>query len=71
MELAGLSAVITTMTASALVRRINSLPRCKRMLIIEKVMRSRRINQERRLVYSVEDNIVTVTVVAAKGHYES
>ena len=31
---------------------------------------SRRINREHRLVYSIEDNIVTVTVVSAKGHYE-
>ena len=31
---------------------------------------SRRINHEHRLVYSIEDNIVTVTVVSAKGHYE-
>jgi toxin YoeB len=31
---------------------------------------SRRINQEHRLIYSVEENIVTVTVVSAKGHYQ-
>ena len=31
---------------------------------------SRRINREHRLVYSIEDDIVTVTVVSAKGHYE-
>ena len=31
---------------------------------------SRRINHEHRLVYSIDDNIVTVTVVSAKGHYE-
>jgi len=30
---------------------------------------SRRINQKDRLVYRVEENIVTVTVVAALGHY--
>jgi toxin YoeB len=30
---------------------------------------SRRINQEHRLVYSIEKNIVTVTVFSAKGHY--
>jgi toxin YoeB len=32
---------------------------------------SRRINQEHRLVYSIEDETVTVSVVSAKGHYES
>ena len=31
---------------------------------------SRRIDREHRLVYSIEDDIVTVTVVSAKGHYE-
>jgi toxin YoeB len=31
---------------------------------------SRRINQEHRLIYSVEENIVTVTIVSAKGHYQ-
>ncbi len=31
---------------------------------------SRRINSEHRLVYSIDDNVVTVTIVAAKGHYE-
>ena len=31
---------------------------------------SRRIDSEHRLVYSIEDDIVTVTVVSAKGHYE-
>ena len=31
---------------------------------------SRRINREHRLVYSIEDEIVTVTVISVKGHYE-
>ncbi|MDR0871154.1 MAG: Txe/YoeB family addiction module toxin [Planctomycetaceae bacterium] len=31
---------------------------------------SRRINAEHRLVYSVEENIVTITIASAKGHYE-
>ena len=31
---------------------------------------SRRINQEHRLVYSIKDEIVTVEVVSAKGHYD-
>ncbi len=31
---------------------------------------SRRINREHRLVYSIDDNIVTVSVISAKGHYE-
>ena len=31
---------------------------------------SRRISREHRLVYSIEDNIVTVTVISARGHYE-
>jgi toxin YoeB len=31
---------------------------------------SRRINHEHRLVYSIDDDIVTVCVVSAKGHYE-
>jgi len=30
---------------------------------------SRRINQKDRLVYSVSENVVTVTVVSAIGHY--
>jgi toxin YoeB len=30
---------------------------------------SRRIDREHRLVYSIEDKIVTVTVVSAEGHY--
>ncbi len=30
---------------------------------------SRRITQKHRLVYSVHDDIVTVIVIAAKGHY--
>jgi len=31
---------------------------------------SRRIDHEHRLVYSIDDKIVTVTVISAKGHYE-
>jgi len=31
---------------------------------------SRRINREHRLIYSIEDNVVTVRVVSAKGHYD-
>jgi toxin YoeB len=31
---------------------------------------SRRINREHRLIYAVEENIVTVIVVSAKRHYE-
>ncbi len=31
---------------------------------------SRRINQKDRLVYTVHDNIVTVEIVSAMGHYE-
>lgn len=30
---------------------------------------SRRIDKQNRLVYSIEDDVVTVTVVSAKGHY--
>lgn len=30
---------------------------------------SRRINQKDRLVYKVEEEIITVTVVQARGHY--
>jgi toxin YoeB len=30
---------------------------------------SRQINKKDRLVYLIEDNIVTVTIVSAKGHY--
>ena len=30
---------------------------------------SRRINREHRLVYSIDDDIVTVCVISAKGHY--
>lgn len=30
---------------------------------------SRRINQKDRLIYSVSDTVVTVTVVSALGHY--
>jgi len=31
---------------------------------------SRRISREHRLVYSIDDDAVTVCVVSAKGHYE-
>ena len=31
---------------------------------------SRRINREHRLVYSIDDDTVTVSDVSAKGHYE-
>jgi toxin YoeB len=31
---------------------------------------SRRINREHLLVYSIDDDIVAVCVVSAKGHYE-
>jgi len=31
---------------------------------------SRRINREHRLIYSIDDDTVTVCVVSAKGHYE-
>ncbi|MEQ8241623.1 MAG: Txe/YoeB family addiction module toxin [Cyclobacteriaceae bacterium] len=30
---------------------------------------SRRINKKDRLIYKVVDEIVTVTIVSAKGHY--
>jgi toxin YoeB len=30
---------------------------------------SRRINKKDRLIYFIEDNIITVTVVSALGHY--
>lgn len=31
---------------------------------------SRRIDKKNRLVYTIEDNIVTVEILAAKGHYD-
>ncbi len=31
---------------------------------------SRRINREHRLLYSIDDTVVTVAVISAKGHYE-
>ncbi|MGK6350412.1 Txe/YoeB family addiction module toxin [Parapedobacter sp. DT-150] len=31
---------------------------------------SRRINRKDRLVYAVQENVVTVTVVSAMGHYD-
>ncbi|MCL2845118.1 MAG: Txe/YoeB family addiction module toxin [Chitinivibrionia bacterium] len=31
---------------------------------------SRRINHEHRLVYSIMDEIITVEIISAKGHYE-
>jgi len=31
---------------------------------------SRRINREHRLIYSIDDYVVTVCVVSAKGHYD-
>lgn len=31
---------------------------------------SRRINRKHRLVYEIEDNLVTVTVISVQGHYE-
>ncbi|WP_373514676.1 Txe/YoeB family addiction module toxin [Persicitalea sp.] len=30
---------------------------------------SRRINQEHRLIYAVDEKTVTVTIISAKGHY--
>lgn len=30
---------------------------------------SRRLNQKDRLIYKIEDEIVTVTVISAQGHY--
>lgn len=30
---------------------------------------SRRIDKQNRLIYAIEDDIVTVTVVSARGHY--
>ncbi len=30
---------------------------------------SRRLNQKDRLIYKIEDKIVTVTVISAQGHY--
>lgn len=32
---------------------------------------SRRINQEHRIVYAVDEKKVTVTIISAKGHYTS
>ncbi len=32
---------------------------------------SRRLNLEHRIVYEIENNIVTVTVVSAMGHYNN
>jgi len=31
---------------------------------------SRRIDSKNRLIYTVEDNIVTVEIISAKGHYD-
>ena len=31
---------------------------------------SRRIDSKNRLVYSIEENIVTVEIISAKGHYD-
>jgi toxin YoeB len=31
---------------------------------------SRRITQKHRLVYSIDDHVVTVFVISAKGHYD-
>lgn len=31
---------------------------------------SRRVNKKDRLVYFIEDNVITVTVVSALGHYD-
>ncbi len=31
---------------------------------------SRRLNKEHRIIYKVDDHIVTVTVISAMGHYE-
>ncbi|MCX2491986.1 Txe/YoeB family addiction module toxin [Pedobacter sp. PF22-3] len=30
---------------------------------------SRRINQKDRLIYKIEDEVVTVTIISALGHY--
>ncbi|MBQ9889758.1 MAG: type II toxin-antitoxin system YoeB family toxin [Bacteroidales bacterium] len=34
------------------------------------VIPSRRINRKDRLVYSIHDDVVTVVVVSASGHYQ-
>ncbi len=31
---------------------------------------SRRLSKEHRMIYKIEENIVTVTVISAMGHYE-
>ena len=31
---------------------------------------SRRIDKKHRMVYIIDDNVVTVTIIAAKGHYD-
>ena len=31
---------------------------------------SRRIDRFNRLIYTIEENVVTVTVISAKGHYD-
>ena len=33
-------------------------------------MWSRRIDQKNRMTYTIEDNIVTITVISAMGHYD-
>jgi toxin YoeB len=36
----------------------------------EKEQWSRRIDQKNRMTYKIEENIVTVTVISAMGHYD-
>lgn len=31
---------------------------------------SRRVNKKDRMVYSIEDSIITVTIITVKGHYK-
>ena len=31
---------------------------------------SRRIDRKHRLIYTIDDDIVTVTIIAARGHYD-
>ena len=42
----------------------------ERMKHEEKERWARRIDQKNRMTYEIEDNIVTVTVVSAMGHYD-
>jgi toxin YoeB len=42
----------------------------ERLKYIEGNVWSRRIDGKNRLIYNVEENIITIEIISAKGHYD-